>query len=318
FDTPYDTSSYNRQRAGSVPLVINAEHPECHIPDTRLPSFRALPSRTDAKPSLPLHRPLYPIGCEVDMSISVAEATILAIVLECILYGQYFHSTLPTLFGDAILVSSIITLSLTRLNWVVLDLPMLCHMATNSHNHHPNYRMDVNRCYWGLHDVGTLPTDTGECRRRFPAIQDMGRFTTAFVTNLIATSILALMLWLVHRRSLEIRVTRSQVYPIMRIIVESGAMCSISLVTMLAAYLSASNSAHVVTDMFCQVIPINFFLIIVRTAMLRFSDRTGQGLFVHTLTSNHLSAPDAMTVHIDRLAVADDILVHRLRFVQLA
>lgn len=87
------------------------------------------------------------------------------------------------------------------------------------------------------------------------------------VTNLIATSfvlpdivsrvftdlcypgILAFRLWLIHQRSSRIRTTRSQVYPILLIIIECGALYSVSLVAMLATYLSASNSAIVVIDM---------------------------------------------------------------------
>lgn len=98
-------------------------------------------------------------------------------------------------------------------------------------------------------------------------------YITALVTNLITTSydhssychlsstltlcylgILALKLWLVHRRSLKTRVTRSQVYPIMRIIMESGALYSMSLVAILAAYPSETNVAYILTDM---VHPLN-------------------------------------------------------------
>jgi hypothetical protein len=61
--------------------------------------------------------------------------------------------------------------------------------------------------------------------------------------------ILALRLWLVHRRSLGIQMTRSRVYPILLIIIECGALYSMSLVTMLAAYLAASNSSYIVIDM---------------------------------------------------------------------
>ncbi|OJA13761.1 hypothetical protein AZE42_01554 [Rhizopogon vesiculosus] len=129
----------------------------------------------------------------------------------------------------------------------------------------------------------------------FPAVE--------FSDNLYL-GILALKLWLVHRRSSGVLMTRSKVYPIMRIIMESGALYSLTLVTMLATYLSSSNSAYILTDVICQIIPITFFLIIVRTAMLRFSDRTGQGLFSHTVTRNNRLLPAAegvMKVRIDSM-----------------
>ncbi|OAX36777.1 hypothetical protein K503DRAFT_772177 [Rhizopogon vinicolor AM-OR11-026] len=206
--------------------------------------------------------------------------------------GMVILNTLETLFGDAILIYRCYVIwQRTR----VIIIPIIGWVS-----------IAVTGGYttWALCQLTPANADVVFLQYKKWVVLFL---TTAFVTNLLTTSILALKLWLVHRRSLGIRVTRSQVYPIMRIIVESGALYSVSLVTMLATYLSASNSAYVVTDMICQIIPITFFLIIVRTAMLRFSDRTGQGLFTHTLTSNHLSAPNAMTVHIDRLTVADDI-----------
>jgi len=54
---------------------------------------------------------------------------------------------LETLFGDAILVSSV-SCSLFNedlFGWVALDLSMLCRMAAERHNRHPNYRMDCSR-----------------------------------------------------------------------------------------------------------------------------------------------------------------------------
>jgi hypothetical protein len=45
------------------------------------------------------------------------------------------------------------------------------------------------------------------------------------------------------------RTTKSHVYPVLLVIMECGALYSMSLVTMLATYLTASNSAYIVIDM---------------------------------------------------------------------
>jgi len=93
-------------------------------------------------------------------------------------------------------------------------------------------------------------------------------YSTAIATNIIATGydissvancidftgpcylgILAFKLWLIHRRSSGIRTTKSRAYPIPILIMECGALYSMSLVTMLATYLTASNSAYIVIDM---------------------------------------------------------------------
>jgi len=108
----------------------------------------------------------------------------------------------------------------------------------------------------------------------------------------------------------------------MRIIMESGALYSMSLVAILAAYPSETNVAYILTDMvhplnietiiiiltssqIAQIIPITFFLIIVRTTMLRFNDRTTQGLFMRTGTPDRFFVTRPTTVHIDRMAVVD-------------
>ncbi|OAX36780.1 hypothetical protein K503DRAFT_694469 [Rhizopogon vinicolor AM-OR11-026] len=130
-------------------------------------------------------------------------------------------------------------------------------------------------------------------------------YSMAFATNVIATSILAFKLWSVHQGSSRMRTTRSHVYPVLLVIMECGALYSMSLVTMLATYLTASNSAYIVIDMIGQIIPITFFMIIVRTAMLRFNDRTSQGLITHSGTSDRLPISRTMKVHIDHVRVVN-------------
>jgi len=132
-------------------------------------------------------------------------------------------------------------------------------------------------------------------------------YLTAIVTNFIATSTLALKLWLIHRHSSRLRSTGFQVYPILFVIMECGALYSLLLVTMLATYFSGSNGSFIVLDMIGQFIPITFFLIIVRTAVLRFSENTGQGLFLSTIIQPFDSLPTArrMKVQVNRMAVID-------------
>ncbi|OJA20169.1 hypothetical protein AZE42_08161 [Rhizopogon vesiculosus] len=135
-------------------------------------------------------------------------------------------------------------------------------------------------------------------------------YSVALVTNLISTSydpfsILALRLWLLHRSSTGIQMTRSHVYPILLIIIECGALYSMSLVTMLATYLAASNSAYIVIDMIGQIIPITFCLIITRMAMLRFNDRRVQWRFTSTGTPDYLPTAMPVKVRIDGLTVTD-------------
>jgi len=54
-----------------------------------------------------------------------------------------------------------------------------------------------------------------------------------------------------------------------------------------------------------QVIPITFFLIIVRTTMLRFNDRTGQEFFTRTEPSSQLPASFRIN-HLTEVAASVD------------
>ncbi|KIJ09555.1 hypothetical protein PAXINDRAFT_17342 [Paxillus involutus ATCC 200175] len=95
--------------------------------------------------------------------------------------------------------------------------------------------------------------------------------STALATNLIATGLLTVKLWVAHRNEAEFHCTNEYVFhPILVIIMECGAVYSLSMTTMLVVYLSGSNSMYILIDMIGQIIPITFCVIIVRGAMLRF------------------------------------------------
>jgi len=111
--------------------------------------------------------------------------------------------------------------------------------------------------------ISQLPSVNADCVFEYETGQWVISFySTAIATNIIATSydistvaswicylgILAFKLWLIHRCSSGIRTTKSRAYPILILIMECGALYSMSLVTMLATYLAASNSAYIVID----------------------------------------------------------------------
>ncbi|KAF8837981.1 hypothetical protein BDN67DRAFT_972187 [Paxillus ammoniavirescens] len=110
-------------------------------------------------------------------------------------------------------------------------------------------------------------------------------YSTALATNLIATGLLTFKLWVARRNEAGFHCANESVFhPILITIIECGVVYSFSLITMLAVYLSASNSAYIVIDMIGQIIPITFCLIIVRAAMLRFERNRGLGHPLSTLT----------------------------------
>ncbi|OJA20168.1 hypothetical protein AZE42_08164 [Rhizopogon vesiculosus] len=216
---------------------------------------------------------------------------------------------LETLVGDAILIYRCYVVW-NRID--VIIIPVIGWMAVAGTGTHAVWSIDQ------LSSVGAESVFLQETAQWIISF-----YSTAIATNFIATSydtstvpsqiefanprnlgILALKLWLIHRRSSGIRTTRSRAYPILVLIMECGALYSISLVTMLATYLAASNGSYIVIDMIGQIIPITFCLIIVRTAMLRFSGETSLSV-MRTGISDRLPIARPMNVHIGRLVGVD-------------
>ncbi|KIJ09556.1 hypothetical protein PAXINDRAFT_17343 [Paxillus involutus ATCC 200175] len=136
-------------------------------------------------------------------------------------------------------------------------------------------------------------------------------YSTALATNLVATGLLIVKLWVADRSDVGLRFTstsRSVVRPILVIIIECGAVYSLSMITMLAVYLSASNISYIMIDMIGQIIPITFCAIIVRGAMLRFENDRGLGFSLNTLTSprsHEISTPRSTRVHVRHVTIVD-------------
>ncbi|KIJ60579.1 hypothetical protein HYDPIDRAFT_32206 [Hydnomerulius pinastri MD-312] len=136
-------------------------------------------------------------------------------------------------------------------------------------------------------------------------------FSTALATNLVATGLLIFKLWAAHRNQTGLQVTRngkSLVQPVLVIVMECGAVYSLSLVAMLSTYLSASNSVYIVIDLIGQIIPITFCVIIVRAAMLRFERERGRELPLSTLISTRsyqVTTSRTTRVHVSRVGAVD-------------
>ncbi|RDX45775.1 hypothetical protein OH76DRAFT_932891 [Lentinus brumalis] len=103
-----------------------------------------------------------------------------------------------------------------------------------------------------------------------------GRWITAtysltLVTNILTTVILALKIWQVARRSARY-LSGSSLTSILRVIVESGAIYSVTVAAALVAFLIKSNFVYVILDLISPVICIVFSMIIVRVSSATESD----------------------------------------------
>ncbi|EPS99557.1 NAD-binding protein [Fomitopsis schrenkii] len=100
-------------------------------------------------------------------------------------------------------------------------------------------------------------------------------YSLTLATNLVATTLLAFKLWSTNHAVAHSRTHRSTLWPIMMTIIECGALYALTLVILLATYETHSNGAYVVTDIIGQVIPITFYLVIMRAAMIRMRRNDG-------------------------------------------
>jgi len=91
-------------------------------------------------------------------------------------------------------------------------------------------------------------------------------FATTLITNGGCTILIALKIWLTERQTSAVFRSRSAL-SVAIMIVESGAIYSIALVTVLALFLANSWAQYIVLDMVIQLTGIAYSLIIVRVGL---------------------------------------------------
>ncbi|KAF8996233.1 hypothetical protein BDQ17DRAFT_1310457 [Cyathus striatus] len=88
-----------------------------------------------------------------------------------------------------------------------------------------------------------------------------------FFTNFTCTILIALRIWWGQRQTKSIHVSGRSIGPAAVVIVESGAIYSVTLIILLATYLSGNNAQFIALDAVTQIIGIVFSLVIVRVAL---------------------------------------------------
>ncbi|KAI0631507.1 hypothetical protein C8Q77DRAFT_1061422 [Trametes polyzona] len=91
-------------------------------------------------------------------------------------------------------------------------------------------------------------------------------WSMTLITNICSTLALAYRIWQVTSKSAQYR-SGGRLSPILRIIVESGALYSITVTAALVLFLVRSNGVYVILDMISPIICIVFNMIIVRIGL---------------------------------------------------
>ncbi|KAF8501837.1 hypothetical protein JB92DRAFT_2833708 [Gautieria morchelliformis] len=91
-------------------------------------------------------------------------------------------------------------------------------------------------------------------------------FTTTLATNVICTTLIAVRIWITTRKVARFS-GQQTLLPVVIVVVESGAIYSVSCITLLTVYLLGSNAQYPALDGMFPIISIVFNLIIVRIAL---------------------------------------------------
>ncbi|KAJ7771575.1 hypothetical protein B0H16DRAFT_1673074 [Mycena metata] len=100
-------------------------------------------------------------------------------------------------------------------------------------------------------------------------VRELGRWITAFYSttlacNLTATSILSYRLWTVNRSIQRSRIGRGVTMPVLLVVMDAGALYSVTLLAALICFVLQSNGQYVVLDMVTPIISIAFYMVILR------------------------------------------------------
>ncbi|KAK7692891.1 hypothetical protein QCA50_004526 [Cerrena zonata] len=90
-------------------------------------------------------------------------------------------------------------------------------------------------------------------------------FALTLATNIICTTLVAFKIWQVNK--LSVRVGATNLIPVFFVVIESGALYSMTLIVLLATYLAGSWSQYLLIDALSPIIGIVFSFVIVRLGL---------------------------------------------------
>jgi len=130
-------------------------------------------------------------------------------------------------------------------------------------------------------------------------------WATSLSTNLLVTLLLIGRIWYIDRKVTRLGAgdRQSPLRPILQILIDAGAIYTLTLVVALICFLSESNGQYVVLDMVTPIISITFYMVIIRVGRAARATRSGHISLGNTSLDNSLNAERRrqMQVHITTL-----------------
>ncbi|KZT00345.1 uncharacterized protein LAESUDRAFT_666360 [Laetiporus sulphureus 93-53] len=144
--------------------------------------------------------------------------------------------------------------------------------------------------------IGHIKTNANEVFDDLTFQWGLAFYATALATDFLATGLLAYKLWLAIRAASRIdggavRCRGSSLKSAMLVVLECGALYSLSLLVTIIVYTLWSNSVFVMIDVVGQIIPITFYIVIIRATMARVMEDHQS----RTVLSEIVYAPPSLT-----------------------
>ncbi|KAJ7882842.1 hypothetical protein B0H13DRAFT_1890693 [Mycena leptocephala] len=125
----------------------------------------------------------------------------------------------------------------------------------------------ISTAVGAVYTMGQPAVDSGDVYAQRTGQWITSFYSTTLVCNLVATGLLAYKLWTIDRNVHASRVGRSLAMPVLLIIIDAGALYSITLLTALIGFVAKSNSQYIVLDMVTPIISIAFYMVILRVGL---------------------------------------------------
>ncbi|KAI0313419.1 hypothetical protein OF83DRAFT_1065534 [Amylostereum chailletii] len=197
-----------------------------------------------------------------------------------------------TLLGDATLIYRCY---IVWRSWKIILLPCLmwCSIAAT-----------------GAHAIWTIGHPAGMNSTIFARESHawiLSTYVTALATNLVATGILAYKLWIVNA-SMQ-RYSKNSLMPVIVVVMECGALYSCTLIVLIFSFVFNSFSMYIIVDLTGPLIPIVFYLIIIRAVLARIgsSPKTAELSSIRVAPRMNWSERSQKTRTVISLANATDI-----------
>ncbi|KAN0082390.1 hypothetical protein V8E55_008185 [Tylopilus felleus] len=113
---------------------------------------------------------------------------------------------------------------------------------------------------------------------------------TALVTNLVATLMLACRIWYIDQRTTRLRGNQeSRLRPILRSIIDAGAIYTFTLIVALICFLCKSDVQYVLLDLVTPIIAITYYMVIIRIGLATRAQQTTHSSRKNTSTGRNVS-----------------------------